>query len=134
MDESVKWIGNHEIIYKAIQINCPCLYSRNAWQRAECTSVDLCDGGMLLGCRIDYQESYRVKYEILVVSMEDDVERSSQDPDADGDAQPGPRGKHSGDRAGPRPGHRGTCCRGPADAELAARTAAAGPGRARAAA
>ncbi len=41
----------------------------------------------------------------------------------------GQLGKHSADRAGPRPGHPGTCSCSKAVAELAARTATAGPGR-----
>jgi hypothetical protein len=41
----------------------------------------------------------------------------------------GQLGKHSADRAGPRPGHPGTCSCSQAVAELAARTATAGPGR-----
>ncbi len=41
----------------------------------------------------------------------------------------GQLGKQSADRAGPRPGHPGTCSCSQAVAELAARTATAGPGR-----
>jgi hypothetical protein len=43
--------------------------------------------------------------------------------------QVAPRGNSSGGRAGPRPGHRGTCGRGPAVAELVAITTAAGQSR-----
>ena len=41
----------------------------------------------------------------------------------------GQLGKQSADRAGPRPGHPGTCSCSQAVAQLAARTATAGPGR-----
>ncbi len=46
--------------------------------------VDICGGGVLLGCRIDYHKVISLDC-IIMLLMEIVVELSSQDPDADGD-------------------------------------------------